>query len=307
MACINQGGGSVAESKRRNEPRVVGVDSEEADEVLDALSSDTARRVVTHLNDEHATPSEIAEALDTSVQNVRYHLQNLEDAGVIEPVDMRYSSKGREMKVYAPSENPIVIFPRADRGSRLMKALTRFSGGVVLLAAAAFLIDALVNFTSGLGGLSASQSPSGSADTTEVGGGGGDGGAPTAMDTTFQGDRSAEYVGGFNRTELLEKAERVNESGRVNESAMRSLRNQINESAHRVNELRMENQELMMERSQLSQQMNETAAETGGDAATQASDGLISFTLTLSPGVVFFLGGAVVLTLAMSWWYFNRW
>lgn len=296
----------MAESRRRNEPRVVGVDSDEADEVLDALSSDTARRVVTHLNDERATPSEIAEALDTSVQNVRYHLQNLEDAGVIEPVDMRYSSKGREMKVYAPSENPIVIFPRADQGSRLMKALTRFSGGVVLLAVAAFLVDAVVSFTSGLGGLDASRAPTPTEDSADAGGAGGDGGAPTAMDTTFQGERSVEFAGAFNRTELLEKAERVNESGRLNESALRSLRSEINESARRVNELRVENQELMMERSELSQQMNQ-AADAGSDSAAQAGDGLMSFTLTLSPGLVFFLGGAVVLTLAVSWWYLNRW
>jgi hypothetical protein len=62
--------------------RVLDVAGEETDEVLDALSSDTSRAMYRTLFEEPATPSEIADRVDTSVQNVNYHVSNLEAASL---------------------------------------------------------------------------------------------------------------------------------------------------------------------------------------------------------------------------------
>lgn len=92
------------------EPRVVGLDSEEADDLMSVLSSTTARRLVSELHEEPAPPAELATRLDTTLQNTQYHLENLSDAGVIEVVGTAYSEKGREMNVYGPTDEPLVIF-----------------------------------------------------------------------------------------------------------------------------------------------------------------------------------------------------
>jgi hypothetical protein len=43
---------------------------------------------------------DIVDDVDTTLQNVHYHLNRLHEAGVIDVVDTAYSEKGREMNVY---------------------------------------------------------------------------------------------------------------------------------------------------------------------------------------------------------------
>lgn len=113
--------------------RIVGLTDEEADLVFDALFSTTARRIYTAVSDEPAAPPELAETLDLSLQNVHYHLRNLQDAGLIEPVGTSYSEKGIEMTIYAPAADPLVLTGGgADERSRLRDLLERLLGGVVV-------------------------------------------------------------------------------------------------------------------------------------------------------------------------------
>jgi DNA-binding transcriptional ArsR family regulator len=81
----------------------------EADELFDALSSRTAREVLETLYEEPATKSQVANRVDSSIQNVSYHLKNLERADLVTPVDTWYSRKGQEMDVYAPTAGPLIL------------------------------------------------------------------------------------------------------------------------------------------------------------------------------------------------------
>lgn len=166
-------------------PRVIGVDSEDADEVLSALSSETARRLLAEVHDDPAPPSELADRVDTSLQNVQYHLENLEDAGAVEVVDTAYSAKGREMDVYAAADQPLVIFAGGqDEGSMLRTALKRLVGALGALAVASLAVQALFGQADLLGGGADSAPPAADgaaggdgADAVDDGGdGGGDGG-----------------------------------------------------------------------------------------------------------------------------------
>lgn len=89
------------------EPRVISFD--DADHVIEALGSRTARSVMALLSEEPMPPSELATAVETSLQNVSYHLEQLSDAGLVDVVDTCYSSRGVEMDVYAPATGPVVI------------------------------------------------------------------------------------------------------------------------------------------------------------------------------------------------------
>ncbi|WP_134671165.1 ArsR/SmtB family transcription factor [Halorussus marinus] len=120
---------SDATASQSAEPRVIGVDSDDADDLLGALSSSTARELLAALHEDPATPSALAEEIDTSLQNAQYHLGNLEDADVIEVVDTVYSEKGREMSVYAPTDQPLVVFAgNEEETSGLKAALSRLLG-----------------------------------------------------------------------------------------------------------------------------------------------------------------------------------
>jgi len=126
------------------EPRVVGVESDDADDLLSALSSETARRLLGELHESPAPPAELAERVDTSLQNAQYHLENLEEAGAVEVVDTAYSQKGREMDVYAPADQPLVIFAGdQEKSTSIRTALSRLLGAVGLLAVVSLVVSAL--------------------------------------------------------------------------------------------------------------------------------------------------------------------
>jgi DNA-binding transcriptional ArsR family regulator len=126
-------------------PRVIGVDSDDADALIGALSSDTARALLAALHDEPTNPAKLADAVDTTIQNAQYHLGKLEDAGLIEVVDTVYSEKGREMNVYAPSDRPLVVVAgREEDTSGLQTALSRLLGALAALALGSALVQQLL-------------------------------------------------------------------------------------------------------------------------------------------------------------------
>jgi DNA-binding transcriptional ArsR family regulator len=124
------------------DPRVVGLDDEDAGDVLAALGSETARQLLAELHEEPDTPSGVAERVDTSLQNTQYHLGRMADAGLLEVVDTAYSAKGREMKVYAPADRPLVVF--AGQSDEAEGLLGRLIGAVGALGVASAVVEYLL-------------------------------------------------------------------------------------------------------------------------------------------------------------------
>lgn len=134
---------SEVDAEQSGELRTLWLDSEEAGDLLSSIACDTARNVLTALHEEPATASEVADRVDTSLQNARHHLGNLEEAGLVRVADTRYSSKGREMSVYAPSEDPTVVFVgRQDDDEGLLDSLRQFVPVAAVLAVATLLVQA---------------------------------------------------------------------------------------------------------------------------------------------------------------------
>lgn len=133
---------SEVRAEQSGELRTLWLDSEEAGDLLSSIACDTARDVLTALHDEPATASEVADRVDTSLQNARHHLENLQDAELVRVADTRYSSKGREMDVYAPAEDPMVVFVgRQDDGEGLLDSLRQLVPVVATLALASLLVQ----------------------------------------------------------------------------------------------------------------------------------------------------------------------
>lgn len=113
------------------DPRLLCIDDETTAEVLSVLSSDRSQAVFRRLHREPSTAKDIASDLGTSVQGVSYHLNNLEEVGLIDVVDTCYSEKGAEMDVYGPAGSPHLLFlGREDDWSRLRGAFTRLAATV---------------------------------------------------------------------------------------------------------------------------------------------------------------------------------
>ncbi len=235
------------------DPRVVCVDDDEAEDLIAALGSKTARNVLSALHDEPATTSELADELDTSLQNVQYHLSNLSDADVVDVVDTTYSEKGREMNVYAPTDEPLVLFAGgADQSHGIKTALKRLLGGYGVIGLAALAAQAAFSSLLPDAGL-ADDAPA----TTE--------------DEVMTDDADDAGVATEDPDEPTDDAEAAPEpdeefadvDASVEDDAGYQLREAVGES------------ELLTE---------------------------IAATLS-EPGVVFFLGAALVFTLAWSAWY----
>lgn len=127
-------------------PRVVGLDDDDADDLLSALSSTTARRILAELHDEPTNPAELAASVDTSLQNVQYHVERLESAGAIEVVDTVYSEKGREMDLYAPADRPLVVVAADEEETAgVSDVLARLLGGVAVAGIAGLVAQSLVD------------------------------------------------------------------------------------------------------------------------------------------------------------------
>lgn len=124
-----------------DEPRVLDIEGTDADRAFEALSSETARRILTAIYERPRTPTEVREEVGTTLQNVHYHLDNLESADLIEPAGTGYSETGTEMTVYAPRNEAIVLFAGHDHDrSRLESLLGRVASmTAVLVAATAFV------------------------------------------------------------------------------------------------------------------------------------------------------------------------
>lgn len=92
------------------------VDLDTASSALRALSSETAQSILGALGDGPATTSDLADRVDTSPQNVHYHLENLQAAGLVTEVGTWYSSKGREMPVFALTAERVEVRFTDDDG-----------------------------------------------------------------------------------------------------------------------------------------------------------------------------------------------
>lgn len=90
-------------------PRVIGIDEEPAEAVLSILATGTARSLLGELYHQPTTLSALADRTDNSVQNATYHVNRLADVGLVEVIDTWYSERGREMDVYAPTNDPLVL------------------------------------------------------------------------------------------------------------------------------------------------------------------------------------------------------
>ncbi len=276
---------SEAEPPEDAGPRVIGLDSDDADDVLAALSSETARSLLGAIHDEPAPPSELADRVDTSLQNAQYHLGKLEDAGAIEVVDTAYSAKGREMDVYAPADQPLVVFAGdEDDGSTLRAALSRLLGAVGVLAFASLAVQAAAEGISlpqiGFGAGGGDGAGDGGGDGAPSGGG--DGGSGGADGGSLDPSPTPEVTrtGTETMTPTAEPTSTASETASQTATATSTPAPTPTETATST--------------------ATETATQTATETATQMADAAPDAAGGLPPGLVFFAGGLFAIAVVTA-------
>lgn len=81
------------------------------------LSRTLPTQILKQLQDKQMSAGELASELGLRLNTLKYNLDALEKAGLIKVRQVKWSCKGREVKIYAPAEQPILLVPRANRNS----------------------------------------------------------------------------------------------------------------------------------------------------------------------------------------------
>lgn len=91
---------------------VVEQGSMEAQKIAKAMSSPTSADLFNALSNGPMSATALAEVSKLPLTTVKYHLENMLSADLIEVTDTRWSAKGREMKIYAVKDQVVLIAPK---------------------------------------------------------------------------------------------------------------------------------------------------------------------------------------------------
>ncbi len=87
--------------------------------LAETITSETSRKILNYLAEKtDDTETKIAEQLKLPLSTAHYHLQKLQEAGLIKAEEFHYSQKGREVNHYKLANKYIIIAPSKVSGLR---------------------------------------------------------------------------------------------------------------------------------------------------------------------------------------------
>ena len=111
---------------------------ERAQKIGKAIASQTANDILHILSQGQKTASDLTGLLDIPMGTLKYHIDNLLEAGLVEIAETRYSVKGREVKVYRLKDQLVIVAPKMTNiRSILLKYASLFA--IVIVASLAML------------------------------------------------------------------------------------------------------------------------------------------------------------------------
>ncbi len=98
--------------------------AEQATKIAKAMASRTAGDILRFIGEGQKTSTEISEHLSIPMNTAKYHIENLLDAGLISVAATKYSVKGREVKVYALTNQLLIVAPKQTNVRSLLLKYT---------------------------------------------------------------------------------------------------------------------------------------------------------------------------------------
>lgn len=116
---------------------------EDSKKITQVITNDTAREIIELLAEHSMSASDIAKKLNVPLTTVKYNLENLVEVGLAKIERIKYSEKGRKVKVYAPVRKLIVVVPeKMDNGS-IADILKKYLGVILAAVLATGLVELL--------------------------------------------------------------------------------------------------------------------------------------------------------------------
>ena len=100
--------------------------SGETKKLTQVISNDTARDILETLASESLSASKLASNMDIPLTTVQYNLEKLIEVGLIKVENIKYSEKGKQVKLYAPVRRLIVVVPERTSQKDVMEALKKY-------------------------------------------------------------------------------------------------------------------------------------------------------------------------------------
>jgi len=91
--------------------KILATDDEKIKSFGELFSNDSSREILQLLFNEELSATQIAQKTDISLQLVKYHLNKLQDLGVVKISKIEKNSKSQDMKIYSATKFSIVIVP----------------------------------------------------------------------------------------------------------------------------------------------------------------------------------------------------
>ncbi len=122
---------------------IFSTDDEKIRSIGELLTNDSSREILQLLFKEEMTATQLAQKTETSLQLVKYHLNKMQDMGVVKVSKIEKNIKAQDMKYYKATKFAIVILPSAvsDKAKesklllRSFRTIYRFVGiGVAAVA-----------------------------------------------------------------------------------------------------------------------------------------------------------------------------
>jgi DNA-binding transcriptional ArsR family regulator len=117
---------------------------ERAQKISKAMASQTASDILQLLADNKKSLTEITDRLSIPLTTAKYHIENLLDAGLITVAETKYSVKGREIKIYAVTNQLLIVAPRQSNVRSLLLKYATLFGIVVFGSLAISLLSPLL-------------------------------------------------------------------------------------------------------------------------------------------------------------------
>lgn len=120
---------------------------ERSQKIAKAISSQAAGDILHALERGAKTAGDLASTLAMPMGTVKYHIENLLEAGLIEVRDTKYSVKGRQVKVYGLRNQLLIMAPRVQNIRSILLRYAALFGVVALSSLAAYAVLAASRLT----------------------------------------------------------------------------------------------------------------------------------------------------------------
>lgn len=112
--------------------------SEKSKKIRQILSNETSIKIISSLQEKSMSATQLSELLSIPLNTVAYNLNMLVENGLIYVKQIKYSEKGREIKIYDAPQKAIIFVPETSSKSSLMALIQRYAAVLVVAAGIGF-------------------------------------------------------------------------------------------------------------------------------------------------------------------------